>query len=142
MPVIKVWCLPLRQTEADLKRLHQEIVKAVTSIPEFGLKDENDMTCLFPPDLMKYGIGEEIIIEIGGLFEKPERTHEVRQRLAKSVGKVVKELYPEAEIKCSVETIDPSKGFWSSVDNPECRVHGSIEHMQSTTGKCPGCGQP
>ncbi len=26
-------------------------------------------------------------------------------------------------------------------DNPECEMHGSIEHMQSITGKCPGCGQ-
>lgn len=25
---------------------------------------------------------------------------------------------------------------------PECEVHGSIEHMQSSTGKCPGCGKP
>ena len=25
---------------------------------------------------------------------------------------------------------------------PECQVHGSIEHMQSITGKCPGCGKP
>ncbi len=26
-------------------------------------------------------------------------------------------------------------------DNPECEMHGSTEHMQSITGKCPGCGQ-
>jgi hypothetical protein len=24
---------------------------------------------------------------------------------------------------------------------PECKVHGSIEHMQSSTGECPGCGK-
>jgi hypothetical protein len=30
---------------------------------------------------------------------------------------------------------------WEKV-NPGCEMHGSIEHMQSTTGKCPGCGQP
>ncbi len=24
----------------------------------------------------------------------------------------------------------------------ECRMHGSIEHMQSTTGLCPECGKP
>ncbi|MCD4762162.1 hypothetical protein K8R32_04365 [bacterium] len=24
---------------------------------------------------------------------------------------------------------------------PECEVHDSIEHMQSVTGKCPGCGK-
>jgi hypothetical protein len=26
-------------------------------------------------------------------------------------------------------------------DRLECKMHGSIEHMQSITGKCPGCGQ-
>ncbi len=26
-------------------------------------------------------------------------------------------------------------------DNPECEMHGSIEHMQSIMGECPGCGQ-
>jgi len=24
----------------------------------------------------------------------------------------------------------------------ECRTHGSIEHMQSVTGLCPGCDKP
>ncbi len=128
MPVIKIWCLPSGQNETNLNRLHQGIVRAVTSISELGLKDENDMTCLFPPDLMQYGLGEEIIIEISGLFEKPERTHEVCQRLAKSVGEVVRELYPEAKIECFVATIDPSQGFWTSVDEHECRIPGSIEH--------------
>lgn len=27
-------------------------------------------------------------------------------------------------------------------DKSECEVHGSIEHMQSVTGKYPGCGKP
>jgi hypothetical protein len=148
VPVIKVWCLPSGQSEEDLKHLHQEIVKAVLSVTELGLHDQSDMTCLFPPDLMKYGLGEEIIIEIGGLFEKPERTQEVRQRLAENVGKAVKDLYPKAKVECFISSFDPRQGFWTSEsevqkkDEPECKVHGSIEHMQSATGKCPGCGKP
>lgn len=149
MPIIKVWCLPSGQVEADMNRLHQEIVKAVTSVSELGLRGENDMTCLFPPDLMQYGLGEEIIVEISGLFEKPERTKDVRQRLARNVGEVVKRLYPKAKVECFVSTIDPTQGFWTSAeagaqkkDKPECEMHGSIEHMQSSTGECPGCGKP
>jgi len=118
MPVIKVWCLPSGQTEDDLNRLHQAIVKAVVSVSELGLKDQNDMTCLFPPDLMKYGLGEEIIIEIGGLFRKPERTQEIRQRLAENVGRAVSGFYPKAKTECFVTTfvttIDSSNGFWTS----------------------------
>ena len=117
MPVIKVWCLPSGQTEDDLNRLHQAIVKAVVSVKELGLKDQNDMTCLFPPDLMKYGLGEEIIVEIGGLFQKPERTQEVRQQLAENVGKAVSELYPKAKTECFVATFDLSDGFWTSSES-------------------------
>ena len=113
MPVIKVWCLP-KQTEKELSVLHQEIVKAVTSVPELKLKDENDMTCLFPPDLMSYGLGTEIIVEISGLVEKPERTQEVRQQLAKNVGEAVKSLFPNAMVECFITSLKPEQGFWTS----------------------------
>ena len=73
MPIIKVWCLPADQNEEQLNTLHKKIVSAVIGIPELELKDENDMTCLFPPDSMKYGLGDEIIVEIE-VFEKPKRT--------------------------------------------------------------------
>jgi len=114
MPVIKVWCLPKDQSEDDLNRLHKSIVKAVVSVSELGLKDENDMTCLFVPDLMSYGLGEEIIVEIGGIFEKSERTDEVRQRLAMSVGKSVSALYPRAKVECFVSAFILRQGFWTS----------------------------
>ncbi|OGD67461.1 hypothetical protein A2442_03080 [Candidatus Campbellbacteria bacterium RIFOXYC2_FULL_35_25] len=144
MPIIKVWCLPANQTEEMLNKVHQSIVSAVVGIYELGLKDENDMTCLFVPDLMSYGLGEEIIIEISGLFEKPERTQGVRQRLALNVGLGIKRLYPKAKVECFVASFNPENGFWTSADqptkNPDCEVHGSIEHMQSADGKCPNCG--
>lgn len=114
MPVIKAWCLPSGQTEEDLNVLHQSIVKAVVSVAELGIKSQNDITCLFPPDLMKYGLGEEIIIEVGGLYQKPERTKKVRQRLARNIGEAVKELYPKARVECFITTFDPSQGFWTS----------------------------
>ena len=114
MPVIKVWCLPADQTEENLNRLHQAIVKAVISISELGLKSEKEMTCLFVPDLMSYGLGEEIIIEICGLYDKPERTDNVKQNLSESVGKSVKALYPNARVESFVSTFNPKQGFWMS----------------------------
>ncbi len=117
MPIIKIWCLPPNQTEEKLNKLHNSIVEAVTSIKELGLKDEKDLTNLFVPDLMQYGLGTEIIIEITGLFMKPERTQEVRNRLAEAVGKAVKNLYPETEkVECLIYSFNPADGFWTSAN--------------------------
>ena len=115
MPVIKVWCLPADQTEDDLRTLHQMIVEAVISVRELGLKDQNDMTVLFPTDMMRYGLGEEIIVEIE-MFEKPERLSEVKQRLAQNIGMAVKMRYPKAKVESGpVKTFRPEMdGFWSS----------------------------
>ena len=59
--------------------------------------------------------GEEIIVEIGGLYEKTERTKEVQDKLAAAVGKVIKETYPEAKVKVFVSTFNPTtSGLWQS----------------------------
>jgi len=113
MPVIKVWCLP-DIGESRLNVLHQELVRAVTSVSELGVKTENDMTCLFPSDMMKYGLGTEIIIEVTGLYEKPERTEAVRQRLAEALVGAVWGQFPETDlIECFVNPFNPSQGFCS-----------------------------
>ncbi len=114
MPVVKVWCLPVAD-EPKLNELHQSIVRAVASVFELGVKDEMDITCLFPPDMMKYGLGTEIIVEVTGLFAKPERTDEVRQQLAERLGKAVKDLFPGTDlIECFVYPFNPAQGFWTS----------------------------
>ena len=102
MPIIKVWCLPGGQSENKLRLLHQEIVAGVVEISELGISNEKQITCLFPPDLMSYGLGEEIIVEVTGLFSKPERTREVRNKLAKSIGQRVKKLYPNSMVEVLV----------------------------------------
>lgn len=140
MPVIKVWCLPPNQDEEALNRLHQTIVGAVCRIQELGLRGQEDMTCLFVPDLMKYGLGEEIIIEIGGLFNKPERTPEVCQRLALSVGASVSALYHNAKVECFVQTFDPAQGFWVSPEPERCPECGEKVVRNGTCVKCFGCG--
>lgn len=115
MPVIKVWCLPDQEGEHKLRILHQSIVAGVVAIPELGLQNQNDMTCLFPPDQMQYGLGEEIIVEVTGLFEKPERTPGVRNRLAQSIGERVKALYPKTMVEVFVYPFDQNiNGFWKA----------------------------
>ena len=133
MPVIKVWCLPQLE-ETELNSLHQGIVKAVVGVYGLGFKDENDMACLFPTDMMKYGLGSEIIIEISGLFEKPERTPEVIKLLAFRVGLAVAERFPKAKIECLVYSFDPENRFWSckSYENyKEERAQASRSHIEN-----------
>jgi len=120
MPVIKVWCLPLGQSEESLNCLHQAIVTAAVSIVEIGLKDENGIICLFPSDLMEYGLGEEIVIEIGDLRRLRGRFYDnickitVRDQFAEAVGQAVKSLYPEARVECHIEVPVASDVFWTS----------------------------
>ena len=47
---------------------------------------------------------------------------------------------PGVEMNMSFVKFDEN-GVKTVQPEPECEVHGSIEHMQSSTGKCPGCGK-
>ncbi len=113
MPMIKIWCLP-KSTERKLNQIFKDIVKTVEGIPELGLKGKHSMTVLFLPDMMKFGLGTEIIIEVTGLFEKPERTADVRNRLAEHLGWALKEHFPKAMVECFVFPFDSSQGFWTN----------------------------
>lgn len=114
MPVIKTWCLP-RVGETKLNALHQALVQAVKSVPELGVKTERDITCLFPSDMMKYGLGTEIIIEVTSLYEKPERTEEVRGRLAQALVDAVRAQFLDTDlIECFVNSFNPAQGFATS----------------------------
>ncbi len=117
MPVIKVWCLPV-SSEDTLQHLRQCIIGAACSVKVLALKGEEDVTVLFPPDSMSYGLGLDIIVEITGLFEREERTREVIQTLAFRVGKVFKQLFPKTKnVECFVYPFNPHiGGFWSSRD--------------------------
>jgi len=114
MPVIKVWCLPADFSEDQLRQLHQAIVQAVISVKELGLKGEEDMVTLFPKDMMAYGLGTEIVIEVTELWKKPERTDEVRARLARDLGGTLKVVFPEARVMCYITPFDHLQGFWVS----------------------------
>lgn len=111
MPVIKIWCLP-EVGEPKLNSLHQALVQAVRNVPEIGVADEKDMTCLFPSDMMKYGLGTEIIIEVTSLYERPDRITEVRNRLAQELVDAVHGQFPDTElIECFINPFNPEQGF-------------------------------
>lgn len=119
MPIVRVWCLPTI-SEDDLIILYNAIVKTVESTPELGLEGKNAVTVLFPPDLMKFGLGEEIIIEVVGLFNKPECNSTVCQKLARKLGRKAMEMFPSAKVECFIYLFNPANGFWSSSDPKSC----------------------
>ncbi|MEI6842938.1 MAG: DNA-directed RNA polymerase subunit alpha C-terminal domain-containing protein [bacterium] len=117
MPIIKVWCLP-KLPEEKLREIFQAMISAVESIEALGLKAGNSVTVLFPTDMMSYGIGEEIIIEVSGLFKKAERTFSVRNQLAYNLGTAIQEFFPDALIECFIQSFNMDQGFWSSRQEP------------------------
>lgn len=112
MPVIKVWCLP-KVGQLKLRKLFKSIITAVEGITELDLKSSDSMTVLFPADMMSYGLGTAIIIEVT-LPKKLWRTVKVRRRLAESVGTTLKEYFPKAVVQCHIYHHDPKQGLWMS----------------------------
>jgi hypothetical protein len=109
MIVIKVWCLP-QPSQSRLRKVYESLVRAVKAVPELG-KDP-DMLVLMPSDLMKYGLGEEILIEVTGLPASRKINREVRNRLANHVGRALYEFYPLVQIEARVFATHQDEGHW------------------------------
>lgn len=117
MFVVKVWGLgeTINEQLGKLQNeLQKEIAAAVTSIKELCVVGEDQMVCLFPPDL-KYRNDEKIIIEVTGTFFGRGRSEMVRQRLAAALGLTVHKMFPKALVECCIHRpFDLKQGFWSS----------------------------
>ncbi|MEX0917046.1 MAG: hypothetical protein WDZ90_00760 [Candidatus Paceibacterota bacterium] len=128
MPVVRVSCLP-KVSQDELREYHQGIVAAIADISEIGVETEDDVVCLFPKDMMVYGLGSVIEIEVFSLFEKPERTPEVRQRLAEALCQVTREHFPDTNvIGCTVTPLNPEQGFAVSKRGPDMTVGTGTTH--------------
>jgi hypothetical protein len=111
MPILVVYGIPSDATQKKLESFCGSLIKAVYTIPELELKP-GDISVFFPGDLMHSGLGEEIIIFVEGLFEKPERTEDVRQRLAKDLIAVAYKYFSSSNlIECLVRPFNPKSGF-------------------------------
>lgn len=82
---VQVSCLSRDTPEALLRELHRHIVKAARHTTLLGVQSESDIMNLFPADLMQYGAGEEIDVEIrsrqpadtGALVDFSRKVHEL-----------------------------------------------------------------
>lgn len=146
MPIVRVEGIPGNFDQRSLLEIERRIKETIASIPELGIEIDY-ISVLFPKDRLKNRAKKEVIATVDGLFIKPERTDEVRQDLADRVVNVLVEIFRQdvSLIECFVKPFDPKQGFASfslqEVKEVKCEVHGSIEHMQSVTGICPGCGK-
>ncbi|MCX6798422.1 MAG: hypothetical protein NTX66_04415 [Candidatus Falkowbacteria bacterium] len=113
MPVLFVHGVSEEMTN-KLEEYADTLINTVAhSVKELNLKP-SDVSCFFPKDLMSKGLGEEIIIFVDGLFIKPERTKEVRDRLATAVVQTTYEYFMDANlIECFIRPFDPKQGFKS-----------------------------
>jgi len=108
---IIVWCLPVEK-EAAYNRLHQALVEIAKKAKALGVEGEDDMLCLFPGDLMEYGLGQEIVFEAKGRC-LTRLSNPMGKRLAKAWGGAIKQLYPDANIEGEVRT-SSGLAYWSS----------------------------
>jgi|GEM_PF-2592629 len=92
------------------------ITAAVVAISELKLKDD-DLSFSFPRDPSVTSDKVPVIIIVELLFDKPERTHEVRQLAAKRIADAVSlaiDWRKHAGIEVAVKRFDPKKdGFFA-----------------------------
>ncbi len=117
MLTIKTWCLPNGLSEKELNDLHNAMVAAVISIPKTGVKNESMMLNLFPSDMMSYGLGNEISIEITKVPVSCDR--HILNKLARAVGVVVRKAFPNARVECEALPFNTAAGFFSAISEQQ-----------------------
>lgn len=107
MPLITVsnW----RQHER-CRSLHDAIRYAVLSITELGLSDPNQVTVVFGGEdrFGDPGDDNKLFIAVEYLFDRQERTFDVRRRLAEAVGIAAKALIGTRRVEVAVRVFHPA----------------------------------
>jgi|SRR3989344_4852508 len=99
--------------------LRPGLKEAVAGVTELGLSRKEVSVFLHQENTDDAGFAAlqtEIVVFIDGLFEKPERTDEVLNRLAKAVVEKIKEFKfaKHEKVECFVRSFNPARGFFSS----------------------------
>ena len=111
MPILLVYGIPEDVKEKQLSEFCEVLKDSVCLIKELGIT-KKQVSVFFPKDRLKEGLGEEIIIFVEGLFEKPERTKKVRAVLAEQMATTTKIFFSKAKlVECFVKPFNPSLGF-------------------------------
>ena len=113
MPVIEIWGLPdflsINIEEELLKEVRNDVLNAVSGFKVLGIT-KGQIKVFFPPERTRREPGTEIVIWVKGIFEKPERTCRVLNRLANVVSAAVWKHFPQSMVECFVESFNPARG--------------------------------
>lgn len=85
MLVIKIWCLP-KTSQEKLNGFFQRVVDVLKNIPVFDIRSEKDILVLFPTDMMEYGLGSEILVEVSNLGSNFKISNRDFQAFSKKYG--------------------------------------------------------
>ncbi|HEY4482704.1 MAG TPA: hypothetical protein VI953_00865 [Candidatus Paceibacterota bacterium] len=98
MPVIEVMLLPDMEQE-QLEKLYEDIWDQIEKISalKFTRKRPQDVTVLFPKDMMLKGIGDYFLVRVSNLTPKPERTTQVLMGLAHRLADMMERWFPKAK---------------------------------------------
>lgn len=110
MPLITVYGLSKWSPHTMIKDLRD----ACLNVKELGLTDRKDVT-IYPvaSDSISTDSGPIIII-VELLFDRPERTHEIRQKLAEALGQAAKISSPNRSVEVAVKRFNTEKdAFWA-----------------------------
>ena len=120
MPVLIVYGIPT-ETDKETLEIFSELMRQRTAdIEELGIEKEQ-VSIFFPQDLMAQGLGEEIIVFVDGLTEKPERTEQVKRKLVLNLVDEAHQSFPKATlVECIIRPyvmsgygkLQSDGGFW------------------------------
>src|SRR5680860_658024 len=120
MPILIVYGIPTETDKETLEIFSDLMRQRAADIEDLGIKKEQ-VSIFSPQDLMAKGLGEEIIIFIDGLTEKPERTEKVKKQLVLNLVDEVHQSFPKATlIECIIRPyvmsgfgkLESDGGFW------------------------------
>ncbi|MFA4998871.1 MAG: hypothetical protein WC514_02520 [Candidatus Paceibacterota bacterium] len=99
--LLKVWCLPAEMQEGDFQSLFQELLSALKNVSDKIVRNEKDVTILFPTDRMQWGLGQDIVAEADCLFysSSVESVDHVRIDLAEKIAHTLKKRFPKATVR-------------------------------------------
>ncbi len=123
MPLIHVWNYKPNEDvifQAGIPRLYHDLGRACMSVPELGIKDATDvlianngMTICAEPGA-KTAVALLIIVDL--LYDRPDRTIEVKRRLAEAIGLAAKEAAGgQRPVEVFIRTFNPeNEASWFS----------------------------
>lgn len=118
MPVLLIYGISDEMADS-LEELTDMLQRDISNIKELGLK-KTDITCFYPKDLMKEGLGEEIIVFVDCLTKKPKRTKEVMDGLARVIIIDINIFFRDINlIECFIKPFDKANNGFSSMRKGE-----------------------